>query len=253
MTGFKSDLHTETFKSLGFQSIAGEAKLRLLPSAWPADALPPPTASLLTVASQNGLLAAAGPNSVVIARTDAVRKAFAATDNADGSVKSFTPQLTLELGMRISQVAFTADEKLLVLSAENGGGLAVYEIQSLMQGITQSAFEISTSGASLRMLLPNPTPDRAELLAVVTVKGELMMANLSSRQFINGPQGLTLKEGVSCVSWSARGKQLVAGLGDGSCYQLTPEGEGKANIPPLQTSGWTNTYRHCLGLRTIFS
>ncbi|KAL8723492.1 MAG: hypothetical protein Q9225_000225 [Loekoesia sp. 1 TL-2023] len=223
------EIQTET---LGFQSIAGEAKLRLLPSPWPADALPPPTASLLSVASQNGLLAAAGPNSVIIARTEAVRKAFAASGDADGSVKSFTPQLTLELGMRISQVAFTADEKFLVLSAENGGGLAVYEVQNLMQGNTQSAFEISTSGTSLRMLLPNPTPDRAELLAVVTVKGELLMANLSSRQFVNGPQGLTLKEGVSCVSWSARGKQLVAGLGDASCYQLTPEGEGKANIPP---------------------
>ena len=168
---------------------------------------------------------------MVIARTDAVRKAFAAGGAPDDNVKSFAPQLTLELGMRVSQAAFTADEKYLVLSAEDGGGLAIYEVQSLVQGNTQSAFEISTNGTSLRMLLPNPTSDRADLLAAVTVKGELLMANLSSRQLVNGPQGLNLKEGVSCVSWSTRGKQLVAGLGDGSCYQLTPEGEGKADIP----------------------
>lgn len=220
-----------SFKALGFQSVAGEAKLRLLPSPWPADALPPPTASLLSVASQNGLLAAAGPTSVVIARTETVRNAFSGNDGTNGSVKPFTPQLTLELGMRISQVAFTADEKFLVLSAEQGGGIAVYEVQSLKQGNTQSAFQIATDGTSLRMLLPNPTPERAELLALVTVKGELMMANLTSRQLVNGPQGMTLKDGVSCVSWSTRGKQLVAGLGDGSCYQLTPEGVGKADIP----------------------
>lgn len=219
------------YKALGFQSIAGEAKLRLLPSPWPADALPPPTASLLSIASQSGLIAAAGLTSVVIAATDAVRKAFNDGNGADGNVRSFTPRLTLELGMRISQVAFTADEKFLVLSAEQGGGLAVYEVQSLVQGNTQSAFQIATNGTSLRMLLPNPTPERAELLAAVTANGELLMANLNSRQLMNGSQGITLKDGVSCVSWSTRGKQLVAGLGDGSCYQLTPEGEGKANIP----------------------
>ncbi|KAL8924917.1 MAG: hypothetical protein Q9208_003800 [Pyrenodesmia sp. 3 TL-2023] len=218
-------------EALGFHSISGDAKLRLLSSPWPADALPPPTASLLSIASQNALLAAAGPTTVVIAGTEAVRKAFSGDNGPDGKVKSFTPQLTLELGMRISQVAFTADEKYLVLSAEQGGGLAVYEVQSLLQGNTQSAFEISTDNTSLRMLLPNPTSEKAELLAVVTFKGELMMANLTSRQFMNGPLGVILKDGVSCVSWSTRGKQLIAGLSDGSCYQLTPEGEGKNTIP----------------------
>lgn len=219
-------------EALGFQSIAGEAKLQLLPTPWPADSLPPTTASLLSVASQNGILAAAGPNSVVVAKTEAVRKAFGTNDGADSSVKAFTPQLTLDLGIRISQVAFAADEKYLVLSVEDGGGLAVYDVQSLMQGNTQTAFEISTNGASLRTLLPNPTPERAELFAVVTVKGQLLMANLASQQLVNGPQGTVLKEGVSCVSWSARGKQIIAGLGDGSCFQLTPEGEGKNSIPP---------------------
>lgn len=168
---------------------------------------------------------------MVIARTEAVRKAFGGGNGPDGNIKTFTPQLTLELGMRISQVAFTADEKYLVLSAEQGGGLAVYEVQSLLQGSTQSAFGISTESTSLRMLLPNPTSEKAELLAVVTAKGELLMANLATRQFSNGPQGTTLKDGVSCVSWSTRGRQVVAGLSDGSCYQLTPEGEVKNNIP----------------------
>ncbi|KAI4097840.1 MAG: hypothetical protein LQ344_000112 [Seirophora lacunosa] len=217
-------------EALGFQTIAGEAKLQLLSPPWPADELPPPTSSLLSIASRNGLLAAAGPTSVIIAGTGAVRKAFAANE-ADGSVKPFTPQLTLDLGIRISQVAFTADEKFLVLSAEAGGGLAVYEVQNLLQGNTKSAFEISTDKTSLRTLLPNPTPEKAELLALVTIKGELLIANLTTLQFTSGPQGIVLKDGVSSVSWSARGRQLIAGLGDGSCYQLTPEGEAKNSIP----------------------
>lgn len=133
--------------------------------------------------------------------------------------------------MKVSQVAFSADESFLVLSAENGGGLAVYDVQSLIQGATESAFQLSTNGTALRALLPNPTPETAELFAAVSTNGQLLMANLKSREFLSGPQGQVLKEGVSCVSWSARGKQLIAGLGNGMCYQMTPEGEGKAELP----------------------
>ncbi|KAL9104236.1 MAG: hypothetical protein Q9163_000784 [Psora crenata] len=223
------DLEEITTDAIGFQTIAGEVKLRLFLSPWPADFLPPPTASLLGVASRKGLLAAAGPDSVVVASTETVRQAYVAS--GDGNVKSFTAQLTLNIGRRISQVAFSADEEFLILSAENGGGLAVYQTQSLMQGVTQSAFELATNGVSVRALVPNPTADKAELLAVVTTNGQLMMANLKARQFVSGLQGHNLKDGVSCASWSTRGKQLVAGLGDGTCFQMTPEGDGKAELP----------------------
>ena len=175
------------------------------------------------------MLAAAGPESVVVASTEALRQAYYSP--SDGNIKSFKAQLTLSLSIRISQVAFSADEECLVLSAENGGGLAVYEVQSLLQGGTQPAFEMSTNNAPLRALLPNPTIEKAELFAVITQEGQLMVANLKSRLFVNGAQGQLLKDGVSCVSWSNKGKQLVAGLGNGACSQMTPEGEGKAEIP----------------------
>ncbi len=160
-----------------------------------------------------------------------MRQAFSAGGAADGNIKPFAPQLTLNVGMRVSQVAFSADESFLVLSAESGGGLAVYDIQSLMQGATESAFQLTTNGTALRSLLPNPTPEKAELFAAVSTNGQLLMANLKTREFFSGPQGQVLKDGVSCVSWSARGKQLIAGLGYGACYQMTPEGEGKAELP----------------------
>ena len=133
--------------------------------------------------------------------------------------------------MRISQVAFSADENFLVLSAENGGGLAVYDVQSLTQGNTQTAFEISTNGTALRALVPNPTPDKAELFAAVSTNGELMIADLKGRHISTGVQGQILQTGVSCVSWSNRGRQLIAGLGDGFLSQMTPEGKSTGNLP----------------------
>ncbi|MCJ1381616.1 hypothetical protein MMC17_004727 [Xylographa soralifera] len=218
-------------EALGFQSIHGESKVRLLPTPWPSEALPPPTASLLSIASTKGLLAAAGPESVVIASTDSVRAAFEAVSSNASDIKPFTPQLTLPIGTRVSQVAFSSDENYLVISAENGGGLAVYNVQSIMQGNTQSTFELSTDGVSIRALTPNPAIEKAELFAVILTNGQLLIADMKSRQFLSGTAGQILKDGVSCVSWSKRGKQLVAGLGNGGGFQMTPNGEGKGEIP----------------------
>lgn len=193
----------------------------------------------MSVASQKGLVAAAGPDAIIVATTESVRKAFEGS-GGDGNLKPFQPQLKLPMPMRVSQLAFSADETYLVLSAENGGGLAVYEVQALLQGSTNSAFELSTNGQSLRALVPNPTSEKAELFALVTTDGNLMMADLKNRKFIAGASGqTTLKDGVSCISWSAKGKQLVAGLINGTAYQMTPEGEAKAEIPkpPSVSSG----------------
>lgn len=208
----------------------------------------------MSIASNKGLLAAAGPDAVIIASTESVRKAFSAADSAVNNIKPFSPQLTIPIGMRISQVAFSADENFLVLSAENGGGLAIYDVPLIMQGNTQTAFELSTNGVALRALIPNPTPEKAELFAAVTTNGDLMMANLKTRQFLSGTNGQVMKNGVSCLSWSTRGKQLVAGLGNGTGFQMTPEGEGKAEIPrPPGLDGDQHGRRGRLVLNSIYT
>lgn len=164
-----------------------------------------------------------------------MRDAFSEQGPVDGQVKPFSPQLTLGVGTRVSQVAFSADENYLVVSAENGGGLAIYNIETLKKGSTQVEFELSTNGIPLRAMVPNPSPEKAELFAIITADGKLLVANIKSHQFLNGTHGTILRDGVSCVSWSTRGKQLVAGFGNGSCLQMTPEGEPKADIPRPST------------------
>ncbi|KAI1202422.1 hypothetical protein F5X97DRAFT_237569 [Nemania serpens] len=215
-------------EGLGFLSLAGEAKLRLS-MPWS----PPPSshASLLSIASRRGLVAAAGPDGVAVASTDAVRKAFEAPKDGESETRLFTPQLKIPLSLRISQLTFSADEAYLILSAEQGGGLAVYDVNALQQGSTQTAFQIPTNGQSLRALVPNPRPEKAELCAVVTNDGKLLMANFKEGGFVSRDPSKILREQVSCVAWSNRGKQLVAGLGDGTMCQLTPEGDVKAEIP----------------------
>ncbi len=162
---------------------------------------------------------------------ESIRRAFQGEKVGDSQVRAFQPEMTLGLGMRISQVAFTADENYLVLSAELGGGLAIYEVESLLKGSEQSSFQLPTNGQSVRALVPNPTPEKGELVALATMDGKLMVANLKEKAFAKIGDSEVLRENVSCISWSARGKQLVAGLGDGSACQLTPGGVLKAEVP----------------------
>ncbi|KAL9107044.1 MAG: hypothetical protein Q9227_007990 [Pyrenula ochraceoflavens] len=217
-------------KAVTFKGIGGASKVQLLPAPWPAESLPPPTASLLGVASGKGLVAAAGPDAVILAKSSAVREA--ASNKTEGKVSPIQPEIKLAVP-RVSQLALSADENVLVISAENGGGLAAYQVDNVMKGETSPALQLQTNGSALRALVPNPdqASEKAALFAAVTVSGDLLVADLRNAILLNGSSGSVLKSGVSCVSWSNRGKQLVAGLADGSACQMTPNGEIKATIP----------------------
>lgn len=205
-------------------------KLKLT-QPWPSDRLPPPTSSLLSVASQKGLIAAAGPDALVIASTESVRKTYSDTSPAENGLKNFTPQLSLPIP-RVSQVAFSSDESFLVITAEEGGGLAVYDVNGFNDGKTEAAFQMPTNGIAVRQLVPNPAKDFAHYFAVVLADGKFLLADFQNRKLVDGPNGNQVcRENVSCASWSKLGKQVIAGLGDGTAAQLDQQGAEKARIP----------------------
>jgi nucleoporin NUP159 len=175
-------------------------------------------------------VAAAAPNELIIASTASIRTAWAAGTKSENNVKTFNPEAKIDVP-RLSHIAFSADENVLVISGESQGGLAVYQTDALSDSPVQPSLMISTNIQGLRALVPNPNVQSAELFAVVTKNGDLLIADLKAGQLRNGPNGPVLKSGVSCISWSNQGKQLVAGLGDGTVIQMTPDGTAKAEIP----------------------
>jgi nucleoporin NUP159 len=215
---------------IGFQAIARNVKLKLLPSPWPADALPPPSASLLSVASSKGVLAAGGPDGVVVVKTDSARHATYAKAAEGDDIRMIEPEIKVPLP-RPSHVVFSIDENVLVLSPQERGGLMAYHVDGLFKGQTQPALQIGTNNTGLRALIPNPSPESAELFAAVTTNGELLLADLKSGGLRESTNGVVLKTSVTCISWSNRGKQLMAGLADGSAVQITPDGSVQADIP----------------------
>jgi nucleoporin NUP159 len=225
-----SDLEPIETEQIGFQAFSSKSKLRLLPAPWPTSRFPLTTASLLSVASGRGLLAAAGENALVIATTENVRQALN-SESKDKTTANFTPQATIKVP-RLSQVVFSSDESCLVISAEEGGGLAVYETDGLLNGKTESAFQIPTNGVAVRQILANPSKDNSHQFGLVLSNGQLLLADLKQRQLVNGASGSPVfKENVSCACWSRLGKQIVVGLADGTAAQVDLQGNTKAVIP----------------------
>ena len=180
--------------------------------------------------SVRGILAAAGPSAVYLSKTASIRAAFKDA-KTKGEVVRFEPELSLPCP-RLSHLTFTIDGSCLVLAAESGGGLAVYSVDSLLKKSTQPALELPTEGVAIRALAPNPSLEAAHIVATVLQNGHLMMADLKDRTFVRSRNNsASLRDGVTCVSWSVRGKQLVAGLQDGTAVQLDPLGDVKAIIP----------------------
>lgn len=173
----------------------------------------------------------AGPDALAIASTETVRKAIeASTGEEKVKTKPFQPTATIPLPARPTHVAFTANDDALLLATENGSQLSVFQTTSLTSGNAQPALSISTNGVSLRALVPNPDPS-STLVAMVTVNGELFIADLKAGNLLTGSNGAVLRNGVSSVAWSNKGKQLVAGMADGSADQMTPDGTMKDQIP----------------------
>ncbi|EXJ64504.1 hypothetical protein A1O7_00840 [Cladophialophora yegresii CBS 114405] len=214
---------------LGFAAINGESKVQLLPQAWADDNMPSPSSSLLSVAPAKGLLAAAGPDAVYITSTKKVREAFQAPPTEKSQTRTYSPEIKLEYP-HVTQVSFSSDESVLVISPRTGG-IVAFQVENLQPGHLSPALEIPVDGQTLRVLVPNPTAESAELFAIITTNGEMMLLDLKAGAIKAGNDGNVLKSGVSCLSWSNRGRQLVAGLADGTAVQLKPDGTVVANIP----------------------
>lgn len=225
-------LTSRVLQELGFKGVESDCHIRFLPTPWPSDSLPPPTSLLLAVAPTKGIAVGGSPDGLVVATTKSIREAITARQEGV-KCKPFTPQNLIPLPSRPQHIVFCAGENALAVSTQGGNQVVVYDAATLLQNNAQPRISISTNGP-LRTMAANPAPSNEALssyVAMVTTNGELLVADLKAGSLVSGSSGPVLRNGVASVAWSNRGKQLVAGLADGSCVQLDPQGAVKAEIP----------------------
>lgn len=114
---------------------------------------------------------------------------------------------------RLRHVAFSADEDFLIISAENGGGLAVYAVDDLLQQKKEPGQQISTGNVAVRALLPNPA--YGQYVAVVLDSGRMDVIDVVKNDAHN-----VRDAGVTCAAWSVKGKAFAAGFEDGTAVIL---------------------------------
>jgi nucleoporin NUP159 len=223
-------------------------KLQLLPTPWSKDNLPPSSASLLSIASKRGLIAAAGPDSLVIASTKDVREALSQKSDDDGVVTSFTPLVTIPT-TQLRHVAFSSDEEFLVIATESGESLIVYNVDDAIQK-KDPVRQIATGPSPIRALAPNPAPEYAHYFAAVLESGQLVIADVSTSQF--QPRG---SDNVTCAAWSMKGKAVIAGLKDGTAIQFDTSGKpvaaGTIPRPPDVDASYSSKFIYPLASKGI--
>lgn len=173
-----------------------------------------------------------GPEGLVLATTKSIREAISTKAESGPKTKPFQPQAHISLPSRPTHVAFCAAESALAVAMESHNKLVVYNATSLGNGNPQPQISINTNGP-LRFLAANPSSESSlySYIALITVNGDLLVADLKAGSLLDGKSGPVFRSGVASVAWSNKGKQMVAGLVNGGCVQLDPQGVVKAEIP----------------------
>ena len=222
------------FKGLS-QGAEGPTKLQILPTPWSTDNVPPASATLFAIASKPGLLAAAGPDTLVLASTAKVRSAFQQKPGEWDVISDFAPDASMPVPV-LRHVAFSSEGDFLVISAEDGGGLAVFDPKEIMKQNFKPGNEISTDKQPIRALLPNPTPGMEHVFAAVLDSGKLVLIDV-----VKSVVNTVREEGVMVASWSTKGKAIAVGLKDGTGVLYLNDGTVKGVIPrpPTLNEGFT--------------
>jgi nucleoporin NUP159 len=147
-------------------------------------------------------------------------------------VTDFAPDVTLPVP-RLCQIAFSADEDFLVISGESGGGLAVFAVDDLLQQKKEPELQIETANTPVRAIRMNPNPEFAHYALVVLESGRMDLVDITSKVTTT-----IQNEGVTCASWSTKGKAFVAGLADGTAIAFkVGDKDAFARIPRPKNPG----------------
>lgn len=195
----------------GFISLAGDGVLKLsdpFPNSFPEQRI-----QHLTISHARYAYVTAGQK--ICTGSMAGLQAGVETVKSGQTQGVFRAEIEFEVEAAVSHIAFSSDGKFIYVSAM-GGGLLVYDSASPQSGRKELHM------GPLADLMPNPVDTSVALL---TTTGDLIV------QSENGFE--TITTGITAISWSKKGKQIIAGTGDGSLKQFTPAGVLKANLAPV--------------------
>ncbi|XP_062290745.1 nuclear pore complex protein Nup214 isoform X2 [Scomber scombrus] len=209
----------------------------------PAGDLPKERSSLLTLSNKFGLTFVGLDKTFKVYLTKDVLAADKVDGNSNEIVDGIAALAEVNVELALHHLALSCDELTLSVCGTSdvaGLSLSFYDVRTFMNKAKPQKFPF----ASLQPAVPPGTlvqdlkwsPALASMLAGCLSDGSMIILDVTDS--VKMQSSLPASDGITCICWSPKGKQVAAGKLNGTVSQYTPTLEEKKVIPsaPFYTS-----------------
>nr|XP_015798302.2 nuclear pore complex protein Nup214 isoform X1 [Nothobranchius furzeri] len=203
----------------------------------PAEELPKDRSSLLTVSNKYGLTFVGLDRTFKVYMTQDILNADKAEGNSNVVVKGMPVLSAVTVGLNLHHLALSCDELTLSVcgeSEETGLFISFYDVRTFMNKARPQKLPFASlqpavdPGTLVQDLKWNPA--QTSMLAACLSDGSMMILDVTD--VVKVQAQLPPTSGITCISWSPKGKQVAAGKMNATVSQYTPALEEKKVIPP---------------------
>uniref|UniRef100_A0A8C7ITT9 Nuclear pore complex protein Nup214 n=1 Tax=Oncorhynchus kisutch TaxID=8019 RepID=A0A8C7ITT9_ONCKI len=206
------------------------------------DDLPKDRSSLLAISNKFGLTFVGLDKKIKVYRT----RDILAADKVDGNSNEISKNRRLLMGIAaladvavelpVHNLGLSSDELTLSVSGmseESGLSLDFYDVRTFINKARQQKLPFVTlrPGVGLGIIVQDLkwNPVQASMLATCLSDGSMMVLEVTDSVTVQAQ--LPATEGITCVCWSPKGKQVAAGKMNATVSQYTPGLQEKKVIP----------------------
>uniref|UniRef100_A0A6Q2Z6F2 Nuclear pore complex protein Nup214 n=1 Tax=Esox lucius TaxID=8010 RepID=A0A6Q2Z6F2_ESOLU len=198
--------------------------------------LPKYRSSLLAISNKFGLTFVALDRKIKVYQTQDILAANKVDGNSNEIVEGIPALSDVPVELPVYHLGLSSDELTLSVSSmseESGLLLAFYDVRTFINKMQPQKFPFATlrPGAGLGIIVQDLkwNPALASILAVCLSDGSMMVLDVMENVTVQAR--LPATEGITCVCWSPKGKQVAAGKMNATVSQYTPGLQEKKVIP----------------------
>uniref|UniRef100_UPI0037E8D1C8 nuclear pore complex protein Nup214 isoform X2 n=1 Tax=Semicossyphus pulcher TaxID=241346 RepID=UPI0037E8D1C8 len=202
----------------------------------PSDELPKERSSLLTISNKFGLTFVGLDKTFKVYLTQDILAADKSDGNANEIVEGIAALAEVTVDVSLHNLALSCDELTLSVcgtSESVGLSLTFYDVRTFVNKGRPQKFPFASllpavpPGTLVQDLMWNPA--QASMLATCLSDGSMMILDVTDSAKVTAE--LPAPSGITCISWSPKGKQVAVGKMDATVSQYTPALEQKKVIP----------------------
>ncbi|KAL6096809.1 nup214 [Pungitius sinensis] len=202
----------------------------------PAEDLPRERSSLLTISNKFGLTFVGLDKTFKVYQTRDILTANAFDGKANEIVEGTPALAEVTVDLTLHHLALSCDELTLsVCGVSEGAALSItfYDVRTFVNKARPQKLPFASllpavpPGAVVQDLKWNP--GHASMLAVCLSDGRMMILDVTDTVRVQAE--LPASNGITCICWSPKGKQVAAGKMDSTFSQYTPALEEKKRVP----------------------